>query len=164
MSKFLRSDVTFLDCKAEGLKALVSSDIDLDIRIEKSDFRDMQNVVDIVDGSSRIDFIRNRTERVADVIKVNNKTIKKNVSVPVKKHRNISPKVNSFELIQPLTKKSIEIIIYETNFKREIRELLNLEAQARFSRDYRKIKLIQYLKANLRSSQAELKKFDLDKV
>lgn len=50
-----------------------------------------------------------------------------------------------------------EVIEYERKFNNEIRELLNLEAQEKFLKNYAEVKRIQYKKANWRAPILALK-------
>lgn len=158
MNKPTRSSVTIIGAKVRGFKGLVRSGEDADIRAEDNDLSQMDTVIEVPNGSSTIKYKNNQLDSFKNVVKVNeaNQPI---IESPQLENHLVS--VKEIELCSTIKKrKQLE---HQVKFKERIKELLNLEAQAKFSQDYVKVSLLQFIKANLGSYQAELRKLDLDK-
>lgn len=158
MSHYRRSSVTIIGAKVRGFKGLVRSGEDIDIKAEDNDLSQMDTVIEVPNGSSTIEYKNNKLDSFNTVVKVNEAT-QPNTDF-TRLENNV---VNGKESEPSFTVKKQKQVEDEAKFKERLKELLNLEALARYSQDYVMVRRYQVLRENLWSSHPELRKLDLDK-
>ncbi|EMC7871457.1 hypothetical protein [Acinetobacter baumannii] len=114
--------------------------------------------IGLIDCSGRVNIKRNFGHQIDEMIRVE-QTENNTKIVPNQKISNRDKKTEKNKAVKAVVDKHFlelehskvklkEIIEHERKFNSEIRELLNLEAQEKFLKNYAEVKRIQYKKAN----------------
>lgn len=122
------SNLVMIGCSAIGNgRGGIGLSGNVNALITETYISDSDTGIELENHTGRVDIKKNSAKRVKNFVVVKEDSRNKQVISQLKNDRK-----------------------YETNFKRKIKELLNLEAQAKFLKNYEELKQIRFLKAYLK--------------